>query len=304
MQEPFVPQGRILDLPGRGDTFVRLHQAGTDRPTLLLLHGWTNTADLNWYACYQPFSLRYNIVAIDHRGHGRGLRSTHPFDLEAAADDAAAALAALGIDRVIAVGYSMGGPIALHLANRHPGLVDGLVLTASAARFNRTIVDRVQWVLLPLLAEIMRHDGQAVLIRRQIDKQAAVDEVVAAWRERLIGETKRGTTRDSVEAGRALSRYDARHLAEDLRLPAAVVVTSADRAVPYRSQLELARLLDARVLEIEADHDVFLTRSAAFSSGLLAAVEGVVDRIGRGQRPLDRVVRRHTRRWRRARVRS
>ncbi|MPY91498.1 MAG: alpha/beta fold hydrolase [Acidimicrobiia bacterium] len=304
MPEPFVPEGRILDLPGRGETFVRAHFSGTDRPTLLLLHGWTITADLNWFACYAAFAERYNLVAIDHRGHGRGLRSTHPFDLEAAADDAAAALELLGVRPVVAVGYSMGGPVALHLAGRHPGIVEGLVLTATAARFNRRLDERLEWALLPLLPMVLRRDGLVRALRRALDKQAALDPAVAAWRGRLVGETQRASTASTVEAGRALSRYDAREVAMELELPAAVVLTSRDRAVPPSSQRELAKLLRARVLEIEAGHDVFIQQPAAFAAGLLAGVEGVLARRAEGNGSVTRAVARHARRWRRRHVRA
>ena len=145
---PFVPEGRILDLPGRGDTFVRVHEGPPGGPRVVLLHGWTVTADLNWFGTYRPLAERASFVAIDHRGHGRGLRTERPFALEAVADDTAAALAALGWGPVTAVGYSMGGPIALHLARRHPGVVDGLVMAATAGSFRTTRLSRLQLSLI------------------------------------------------------------------------------------------------------------------------------------------------------------
>jgi 3-oxoadipate enol-lactonase len=41
-------------------------------PTLILLHGWTATADLNFFMCYRALSEHFRVIAIDHRGHGRG----------------------------------------------------------------------------------------------------------------------------------------------------------------------------------------------------------------------------------------
>ncbi|MBA2283374.1 MAG: alpha/beta fold hydrolase, partial [Acidimicrobiia bacterium] len=129
-------EGRVLDLPGRGRTWVRDIPGPTpDAPVVLLLHGFTATADLNWVTSYSSLAKRYRVLAIDHRGHGRGIRSRRPFRLEDCADDAAAACAALGLERVVACGYSMGGPIAMLLWRRHPALVRGLVLCATARRF-------------------------------------------------------------------------------------------------------------------------------------------------------------------------
>ena len=74
----------------------------------------------------------HRVVAPDHRSHGRGLRPDAPFSIDDCADDAAALLGTLGIDRAVAVGYSMGGSVALALARRHPDKVAGLVLAATA----------------------------------------------------------------------------------------------------------------------------------------------------------------------------
>ena len=75
---------------------------------------------------------------MDHRGHGRGLRDDRPFRLEDCADDVAAVADQLGIERMIVVGYSMGGPIAQLLWRRHSALVDGLVLCSTGAAFAST----------------------------------------------------------------------------------------------------------------------------------------------------------------------
>src|SRR5829696_6288014 len=82
VDRPAVPTGRYVWLAGRGRTFVRELAGPAGAPTVVLLHGWTATADLNWWASYTPLSEHFNVVALDHRGHGRGIRSTAPFRLE------------------------------------------------------------------------------------------------------------------------------------------------------------------------------------------------------------------------------
>ena len=139
---PKLPPGAAMDLPGRGTTFVRTLDGPLGAPTVVLLHGWTATADLNWFTCYQPLAEHFRVVALDHRGHGRGIRSRKIFRLEDCADDAVAVCDVLGIDSFIPVGYSMGGPIAQLIWQRHRQRVAGLVLCATSAYFSTSREER------------------------------------------------------------------------------------------------------------------------------------------------------------------
>ena len=59
--------------PGRGELFLR--DTGGDGPPVMLLHGWMASADLNWCGAYDALDdAGYRVLALDHRGHGRGLR--------------------------------------------------------------------------------------------------------------------------------------------------------------------------------------------------------------------------------------
>src|SRR5947199_7389086 len=119
---PPLPPGRLVSVPGRGEMLVR--ELGTgDRPAgppLLLLHGWLLSADVNWFPLYAGFARHGRVLAMDVRGHGRGIRSQERFTLEDAADDAAALLQHLDAAPAVVVGYSMGGSIAVLLQQRHP----------------------------------------------------------------------------------------------------------------------------------------------------------------------------------------
>ena len=79
---PDLPPGAAMLLPGRGTTFVRTVTGPVGAPTVVLLHGWTATADLNWFTCYEALGEHFRVVALDHRGHGRGIRSRKAFRLE------------------------------------------------------------------------------------------------------------------------------------------------------------------------------------------------------------------------------
>ena len=110
---------------------------------MLLLHGWTATADTTWFSVYPALAPDRTVLAVDHRGHGRGLRAESPFSLDECADDAAALLDLLGIKRVIVAGYSMGGAVAMLMWKRRPDLVAGLVLSATALEWRSRPRERV-----------------------------------------------------------------------------------------------------------------------------------------------------------------
>ena len=126
-----MPPARTVRVADHGEFFVR--DTGGNGAVVMLLHGWIATADLNWWATYGDLAKAgYRVLAIDHRGHGRGLRPLVPFRLADCAADAAAVLRALDGAPAVVVGYSMGGAVAQLVARDHPDVVDGLVLSGTA----------------------------------------------------------------------------------------------------------------------------------------------------------------------------
>ena len=196
-------------------------------PTLVLLHGWTATADLNWWASYAPLAAHFNVVALDHRGHGRGIRSPEPFRLEQCADDVAALAAALDLERIIPVGYSMGGPVAQLLWRRHRHLVAGLVLCATSASFRDSRRER----MLSGVATGTSVLAGALPLGRLTS--AALGKWTG-WRDRResawwgFEEVGRHDWAQILEAGREVLRFDSRPWIGDVDVPTAVVVTDDD----------------------------------------------------------------------------
>jgi 3-oxoadipate enol-lactonase len=265
-----LPSGSIVLAPGRGEFFVR--DSGPPGPVVLLLHGWMFAADLNWHTVYGALhDAGYRVVAMDHRGHGRGLRTADPFRLADCAADAAAVLRALDAGPAIAVGYSMGGPIAQLLARDHPEAVSGLVLCATA-------MDWQDWYMKGL----WRSMG-AIRLWLGLFPMRAWRWLLRAGRlpagpERdwSAAELSRGSSVDLAEAGRELSRYDARPWIARLRdVPSAVVVTTRDRSVLPRKQRRMARALGAPTFDVRGDHFAVTIERDAFRAALIAALASV-----------------------------
>ena len=272
---PALPPGRVINLPGRGEVFVRDSGGMSGSPTVLLLHGWTVSADLNFFPAYASLAESYRVIALDLRGHGRGMRSMEQFSLEDCADDAAALLEQLGTGRVIVVGYSMGGPVGLLLARRHREQVAAVVMQATALEWRRAVRERAVWRLLPVLDLSLRFGAGAGFAERVLRQAVKGDPEIADYRPWLAAEFRRATARDLVAAGRALSRYDARPWADQLDVPAAMLVTTRDRLVRPAKQRELAKALRAFVLEIDADHDLPLVNGHEYGRLTRLAVDNV-----------------------------
>ncbi len=270
---PWLPPGRVINLPGRGEVFVRDSGGTHADPAVLLLHGWTASADLNFFPVYARLAEAYRVIAMDLRGHGRGMRSTEPFSLEDCADDAAELLDQLDAGPVVVVGYSMGGPVGMLLARRHPGQVQALVMQATALEWHHTAHERMVWRLLPVLELGLRLGTGAGFVERVLRQAIEESPELDVYRPWLAAEFRRGLARELTDAGHALSRYDAEPWAGQLGLPAAMLITTRDRLVPPAKQRELAEALHAHVIEIDADHDLPLVRGDEYARLTRLAVD-------------------------------
>jgi pimeloyl-ACP methyl ester carboxylesterase len=123
----------------------------------------------------------------------------------------------------------MGGPISLLLAERHPELVQGLVLEATAQEWHTTLTDRLTWRGLVLMEMFVRSRLARILGRRAVRRLAEGNPAIEPYVGWIQAEARRGDPADIIDAGRALSSFDARLFAARLQLPAAVVLTTGDR---------------------------------------------------------------------------
>lgn len=285
---PWLPEGRVVRVDGHGELFARVHRhLDPDAPVVLLLHGWTASSDLQFFTAYEGLGERCTFVGIDHRGHGRGLRSPDAFSLEAAADDAAALVVQLGLGPVIALGYSMGGPIALLLARRHPDLVAGLVVQATALEWRATWRERVLWRVLPVGGSWLRTKGYRRVLNRAVPKLFGTGHSLERYVPWLVSEMSRNDAFAMIDAGRALSSYDARPWAAALGVPAASLITTADRLVRPAKQRALAAALGATVRELPGDHLAALADAADYSRLTVELVELVAAEVRRASASAD-----------------
>ena len=121
------PAGRFIDVPG-----ARLHvvERGQGR-ALLLVHGLGGNLKNYTYGVFDVLAAHYRVVAVDRPGSGYSVRTEGASAaLGAQADVMAALIDKMQLERPVVVGHSLGGAVALALAQRHPQRIAGLALVA------------------------------------------------------------------------------------------------------------------------------------------------------------------------------
>jgi pimeloyl-ACP methyl ester carboxylesterase len=279
-----LPGAELVELGDRGVTFAcDIAGPDPDGPTLLLVHGLGATALLNWMPAFKSLSARYRVVALDLRGHGRSSAPDGRFRLADCADDVAAAAHALGLERVILVGYSMGSQVAQLVWRRHRELLSGLVLCAAARNFRGKPGERMFFTALPAvmgaLQLLLPAPPAAVLAEAEAfdaDPGPAVRRLPGwAWRE-----FRRTRPSAMFNALSAIGNFSSHEWVGQIDVPTAVVVTLRDRGVPPSRQRKLAHAIPgATVHPVDAGHTACMFGSQRFVPVLVEACESVAARI-------------------------
>ena len=106
--------------------------------TLVFLHGWSGDHEY-WKNQVNPFASNYRVVTIDQAGHGESGKTRQNWTVSSLGEDVESVAKALALKRMVLIGHSMGGPVALIAAGRMPGKVVGIVAvdTLQNAEFKR-----------------------------------------------------------------------------------------------------------------------------------------------------------------------
>ncbi len=102
---------------------------GTGSP-VVLLHGGFGSVEM-FGPNVELLAAGHRIIAVDLQSHGRSPAADRPMRFETMADDIAALIKYLELDRTAVMGFSLGGAVALRTAIQHPQLVERLVLVSS-----------------------------------------------------------------------------------------------------------------------------------------------------------------------------
>ena len=171
--EPATPDFDARLVPVRaGDVHVR-EDGDPHGPPLVLVHDFQ--ASLRWFDRVTPALAReYRVIRLDLLGQGASEKPRDGYSKEEQGDVVADVMRKLGVRRAAVVGHSMGGQVVTALAERHPELVERLMVigTAPENRFNRNrLAQRV--AALPVVGHALRRALPHAAYRRQVDLAVA-----------------------------------------------------------------------------------------------------------------------------------
>jgi pimeloyl-ACP methyl ester carboxylesterase len=203
--------------------YYETHGAG--RP-LILLHGGLGSGEM-FGPILPTLAERHQVIAVDLQGHGRTADIDRPVDIRLMADDIAALIDHLGLDKPDLVGYSLGGGVALQTAVKYPAKVRRLV--AASANIRRDAI----------YPEMLAQQGQVNAAAAEFMKDTPMYELY-----QRVAPRPEDFPRLLDKMGESMAKgFDFTEEVRGLQVPTLIVAADADMAPPSH-YVEVFRLLD------------------------------------------------------------
>jgi pimeloyl-ACP methyl ester carboxylesterase len=198
---------------------------GDGRP-VILLHGGLMSGEM-FGPILPALTERHQVVAVDLQGHGRTADTDRPIDIRLMADDIAALIDNLGLEKPDVVGYSLGGGVALFTAVKYPEKVGKLVSASAHVRRDAIPVEMLdqQAQVNAAAVEYMKDTPMYQLYQRVAPRPEDFP--------RLLDKIGESMSKD----------FDFSEQVRTLQVPTLIVAADADMAPPSH-YVEIFKLLD------------------------------------------------------------
>lgn len=208
---------------------------GPDDAPLLVLGPSLGTSTILWENALPVLASRYRVVAWDLPGHGSSPSATESFTVADLADAVAGAIRALGAERVLYAGVSLGGATGLELGLRHPELVSALAIVASGAQLG----EPAGW---NERAATVRSQSTSVLIIPSAQRWFAPGSIEREpdLSGRLLHALRDADAESYALCCEALAAYDVRGRLGEIGAPVVALWGEHDAVAPEAKALEIA----------------------------------------------------------------
>jgi pimeloyl-ACP methyl ester carboxylesterase len=246
---------------------VHLHyETYGEGPAILLSHGYSATSEM-WRAQIEPLSRRHKLITWDMRGHGRSDYPDDPvaYSEEATVADMAALLDAVGADRAIVGGLSLGGYMSLAFHRVHPNRVRALLIIDTGPGFKNEEA-RERW----------NQRSQEYACRFE---QEGLDYLRSLTPEMAMSTHRSASGLVRAARGMLIQRDDRviRSLTE-IRVPSLIVVGANDMPFLAAADYMAAKIPEAtKVVIPNAGHSSNIDQPERFNEAVLQFIEGLRD---------------------------
>ena len=241
----------------RGGVKVGYEVFGTGEPAILLLTSWAIVHARQWKAQVPYLARHFQVITVEGRGNGRADRPGTPeaYRDREYVDDAIAVLDAIGVDRAVVVGLSVGGRHALQLAAWYPERAAGVVAIGAALPwpmppdFDETKDAYEGWGKANRHYWLADYRGWVEFFMSQVFTEphsTKPHEDGVAWGLDTTAETLLLTVPAVAEPGAA----DAEAICRQVRCPVLIVHGDQDGIVPYDTGVALARWTSGQMVTI------------------------------------------------------
>lgn len=247
---------------------IHYEVAGESGPAVLLVHGLGGSLR-QWHGVAALLSPVCRLVIPDLRGHGASDKPASGYSIRGFAEDLAAVCRAAGADRVVAVGASFAGPVALQLAADRPDLVRGAVSVGGFAAMGPAGRER-----MTQRAEAVEREGMTGAVADAV-LAAALGPTTHAANPSIVGLSKAmllaNDPRAYAACARVVASADVTEALGRVKCPVMLVFGTEEKVAPLPAQMELKKRLPQAVLRAipRAGHLPFLEQPDAFAAALM-----------------------------------
>jgi pimeloyl-ACP methyl ester carboxylesterase len=254
-------------VPSKDGIPISFEVYGTGEPTLIFVHGWS--CDARYWRYQVPhFSKNHRVVTIDLAGHGHSGMTRYKYSMLAFGKDVQAVTEAIGSDRVILVGHSMGGSVIAEAARLMPNRVIGLIGVDTLYNIEYPMThEELKRMLAPLEKNFLNGTKQFV-------EQLVLSSMNPQLREWILSDMSAAPSTSALSASKSMMEQyitgEAAKIFEEIHIP--VVSVNCDIwPVDYEANRRHMVFYEAIILK-GADHFLMLDRPKEFNHALEKAI--------------------------------
>ena len=225
-------EARVASLAPDGSA-IHYRVYGSGEPAVVFIHCWSCDSGY-WDPQLDHFAAQYTVITVDLAGHGRSaLQPRQDWSIANFGADVAAAVRDAGARRVVLVGSSMGGPVALEAARRLPGRVIGIVGVDTFRDIAEPYPpERVAELLAEMREDFARATGAFV------DRSFFTDRTDPVLRKWIVDDMASAPPEVAIPAILGLTRMDYATALGELDLP----VVTLNTGTPPTDEAAIRRL--------------------------------------------------------------